>query len=90
VARAATARDSEQLVLERKARKMLEPAIGDEALLLELDALGARASGRAPAVVVATAVLGLLGFGLWGLPSVDAARLDPFLPHGAEACSPRS
>ena len=33
---------------------------------------------------MATAVLGLLGFGLWGLPSVDAARLDPFLPHGAE------
>jgi basic amino acid/polyamine antiporter, APA family len=49
---------------------------------LVLNLLGLRVAGRAQAAIVAAAVLGLVGFAAWGLPSVEAARLEPFAPHG--------
>ena len=54
------------------------------AAALFLNLLGVKVAGRAQVVIVAIAVLGLLGFGLWGLPSVDVGRFDPFFPHGFE------
>lgn len=60
-------------------------ALGLVAACLGLNLLGVRVSGRAQAVVVGVALLGLAGFALWGLPSVQAARFEPFLPHGPQS-----
>jgi basic amino acid/polyamine antiporter, APA family len=57
-------------------------AVGLVAACLGVNLLGVRVSGRAQAAVVGVALLGLAGFALWGLPSLDPARLEPFLPHG--------
>jgi basic amino acid/polyamine antiporter, APA family len=65
----------------------LPPVAGALCLIaacLALNLLGVRVTGAAQTVVVVVAVLGLVAFAAWGLPSVEAARLDPFLPHGME------
>ena len=54
------------------------------AACLALNLLGVRVTGAAQTVVVAAALLGLLAFAAWGLPSVELERLDPFLPRGVE------
>jgi len=65
-------------------------ALGLIAACLGLNLLGVRASGRTQAAVVGVALLGLVGFGVWGLPSVRAARFHPFLPHGPRGLLPAS
>jgi basic amino acid/polyamine antiporter, APA family len=44
--------------------------------------LGVKVSGGVQTVVIATAVIGLAGFSIWGLPHVSLDRLTPFAPHG--------
>src|SRR6266705_412765 len=65
-------------------------ALGLIAACLGLNLLGVRASGRTQAAVVGVALLGLVGFGVWGLPSVRAARFHPFLPLGPRGLLPAS
>jgi APA family basic amino acid/polyamine antiporter len=62
----------------------LAGALGLIAACLALNLLGVRVTGAAQSLVIAVALAGLLAFALWGLPSVDLERLDPFLPAGLE------
>jgi basic amino acid/polyamine antiporter, APA family len=57
-------------------------AIGLVAACLAVNLLGVRITGAVQALVIGVALLGLLGFALWGLPSVDLGRLEPFAPEG--------
>ena len=57
-------------------------AIGIVAACVGLNLAGIKLSGRTQALVVAAAVCGLVGFGLWGLGSVHAEHFTPFAPHG--------
>jgi basic amino acid/polyamine antiporter, APA family len=62
-----------------------DPTLGAVAMVLActvLNLLGVRMSARVQVAVVATAGLGLVAFGLWGLGHVDPGRLTPFAPHG--------
>src|SRR5690606_29804497 len=43
---------------------------------------GVRLSGQVQVAVMLLALAGLLGFALAGLPSVDPARFEPWLPNG--------
>jgi len=58
-------------------------ALGLVAACLGLNLLGVKVAGRTQAAVVGVALLGLAGFAVWGLPSVQAERFEPFLPHGS-------
>jgi APA family basic amino acid/polyamine antiporter len=62
----------------------LAGALGLIAACLALNLLGVRITGAAQTAIVGVALAGLLAFAAWGLPSVDLARLDPFLPAGWE------
>lgn len=53
------------------------------ALCTAVNLLGVKLSGRAQAVVVLVAVVGLAGFVVWGLPGVELGLLQPFAPSGA-------
>jgi basic amino acid/polyamine antiporter, APA family len=43
---------------------------------------GMKASGSTQIVVLATAIVGLTGFALWGTPHIRLSNLTPFAPHG--------
>ena len=57
-------------------------AVGLVGVCLGINLLGVRVTGVVQALVIGIALLGLLGFGFWGLPSVDIDHLEPFAPHG--------
>lgn len=57
-------------------------AVGLVAVCLALNLRGVRITGRVQTLVVAVALLGLLLFAVWGLPSVDLDNLHPFVPKG--------
>ncbi|MGI8872983.1 MAG: APC family permease [Egibacteraceae bacterium] len=59
-------------------------AVGVVVASTALNLLGVRISGRAQALVVLVAVVGLVTFALWGLPDVRLEHLDPFLPFGGQ------
>lgn len=43
---------------------------------------GVRVSGRSQTVIISTALIGLLGYGLLGLPHTQASNFTPILPNG--------
>jgi APA family basic amino acid/polyamine antiporter len=59
-------------------------ALGVIALCLAINLLGVRVTGAVQAVVIAVAIAGLVAFTVWGLSSVEAAHLHPFMPAGAK------
>jgi len=63
---------------------VLVGALGLIAVCLALNLLGVRITGAAQTVVIGVALVGLLAFAAWGLPSVEAQRFDPFLPKGLQ------
>jgi basic amino acid/polyamine antiporter, APA family len=62
----------------------LAGALGLIGLCLLVNLLGVRVTGRVQVGIVAVALAGLLGFSLWGLTDVEAARFAPFAPGGAQ------
>jgi APA family basic amino acid/polyamine antiporter len=53
-----------------------------------LNLAGVRVAGGTQLAVVALAVGGLAAFSVWGLPDVDAGRLEPLFPRGVDALAP--
>jgi len=63
---------------------VLVGALGLIAVCLALNLRGVRITGAAQTAVIGVALVGLLAFAAWGLPSVEAQRFDPFLPKGLQ------
>jgi APA family basic amino acid/polyamine antiporter len=63
---------------------VLAGTLGLVAAAVILNLGGVRVSGRAQAAVIVIAVLGLVGFSIWGAGHVDSSRFTPFAPHGID------
>jgi len=57
-------------------------AVGLVGVCLGVNLLGVRITGAVQGLVIGVALLGLVGFGFWGLGSVDLDHFEPFAPEG--------
>lgn len=52
------------------------------ALCVAVNLMGVKVSGTTQTVVILTAIVGLAGFAVWGVPHVSLANFTPFAPFG--------
>lgn len=57
-------------------------AVGLVLVCAAVNLAGVKLSGQLQVLVIGLALAGLLGFALLGMPSVDAGRYTPLMPHG--------
>ena len=64
----------------------VHPTVGALALIAVITLInlkGVRVSGRSQTLIISTALVGLVGFGLLGLPHIQPRNFTPLLPNGS-------